>query len=167
MLNIELLREAVEWVESDEAPQQWHQQSWVLPDKTLYDSPEEALEHACGTKACVAGHLDIKYGFATKTALHYRDLDGVTGYQVVLQPNQGKAWDMWGHAPLCNGQARPQWDAERRVWNHSCWDWPTIAARLLGLQSENDLLGLFAASNSAREIRQIAEDIARMHGQEL
>jgi hypothetical protein len=62
VVNIPLLRKAVEWAEAEaakpEALCEWNQGAWVaLPEEMSFKSPD------CGTCYCVAGHIVASLGY--------------------------------------------------------------------------------------------------------
>lgn len=166
-MNIELLREAVEWVEKEAEKgdaSAWDQGVWASTGRGTYATEDEAMEHTCGTKACVAGHLAITHGMTISWVKKetggewYRDID----------VNQRKAVEAFGHAPDCGSLdgRPPEWNEDSSKWSHYCWTWSSLAARILDLPFE-EVAFLFNGGNTLQQVRDFAQRIAASHGEEL
>lgn len=146
-LNIELLREAVEWVEwqaeLDVSKREWNQGFWFLDldavregyrrqDLSGYDFeyPLDVAEQRteCGTAYCLAGYVAQKQMEAEVLSKFFRK----------------------------GGPAKPD-----KLFKVS-----KVARKMLGI-SKDDAQDLFAFDNSAAEIRRVASRIARENGMVL
>lgn len=145
MINVTLLRKAVEFAEasaarrgeasvpfSDPADTVWNQGRWASPKQTLVFSREEATLEACGTSYCIAGYVvSVQPGYSVSVNTHdFGYEDGALFIELV---------------ETLDGE---------RVSNHSA-----VAARALGL-SPRDAGRLFYGNNKIGDVRQIAEEIA-------
>lgn len=164
MLNIELLRAQVKWVEEqDRLPGkgEWNQAAWLStrPDPNHVDKLRSSIlsrwdvedgsmladleeRNVCGTAYCVAGHLASEAGVTSTLTLS----NGVTVERI--DPVKVRQKFPAAIDPL-----------------HDI-DWRAVGAAALGL-TPRQVAGLFDASNTAKDIRRIAERIAADHGMTL
>lgn len=140
MLNIELLRDAVEWAEwqdtLDIEKREWDQQAWFVDfDQVRKGTPPGFLtlfshyqgkaeeRSACGTAYCLAGYVAQK-------------MEGESYLRFMFQNDPYAA----------------------KV--------PVLAAKHLGVPEE-DLIDLFEEGNRVADIRRCAENLAAKHGMVL
>lgn len=156
--NIKLLREAVAWAEAEAAkPKQerrWNQASWAKRDidkrwrkreATFLEEGAEELFRVvpvdCGTAFCVAGHI----------CAAQRDVFVIPEWDFGYYKDRGGPALVRHVIPRGNTAAVSIFD---RAWD------------LLGI-TEDEAFRLFDGSNNIKDVRRIAEKIARNHGETL
>ncbi len=129
IVNIPLLRKAVEWVEAQAAlpveRREWDQTGW----RRTYEDRQAVIGGGCGCEPCRQYYAQPRCGTTYCVAGH-------------LVVEAGYEWSSESNSYLANG---------RRV--------DDVAADMLGL-GFGQASHLFNASNNARTVRRIAEDIA-------
>lgn len=137
--DIGLLRKAVEWVETEAAKPFWDRE-WY---QGTWRQTRPYAKKACGTTYCVAGYIcEVTGGQWLSDTAHSR-------IHAVLAPEPGEPEYGYGY------------DADDEVGMVNAAE---RARRKLGVDTIYDL---FLPCTTAQEVREIAEKIARDHGEKL